>query len=69
MNIDSKKSTTAMTCKVSGDSVKVAIYHEPDNKFIQRNYRCFDYELSFVSETEVEEDLVEKLKSNFEWVK
>ena len=69
MNINSKRSTTAIVCKVSGDSVKVAIYHEPDNKFIQRNYRCFDYELSFVSETEVEEDLVEKLKSNFEWVK
>ena len=69
MNIDLKKSTTAIVCKVSGDFVKVAIYHEPDNKFIQRNYRYFHYCLSFISETGAEEELVEKLKLNFEWVK
>jgi hypothetical protein len=69
MNINMKKSTTAIVCKYINNIFKCVIYHEPDKKFIQRNYKHFDYELSFISETGADEELIEQLKLNFDWVK
>ena len=69
LNIDSKKSTTAIACKYLNPIFKYVTYHEPDDKFIQRNYSYFNHELTFMFESGVDENIVEQLKLNFEWVK
>jgi len=68
LNIDTKNSTTAIVCKYINPVFKYVIYHEPDKKYVQKNYSCFDYTLTFMYESEVEESLVEQLRLNFDWV-
>lgn len=61
MNINPIKSTTAIACKVVDSTLRYLTYHEPDNKFVQRIG-------SDITE-DIDEELLNALKENFQWVK
>ena len=67
--INAQDHTTAIACKFIDNIFICTIYHKPDKKFIQRNYSYLNYKLIPISNALIDENLIEKLKSDFDWIK
>lgn len=77
LNINPKKSTTAIACKfldwesVIPTAMRYLIYHKPDNRFLQKDIGLDEngFVLSESEKMKEDEELMDALLSNFNWIK
>jgi len=71
LNIEPKKSTTAIACELAGDNFHYVSYHKPDDKFDHHEYVMRrDLNLFPIEEFDSNaEGLIRSLEQHFDWVK